>query len=150
MKTVAILTPTYNRACLLQNLYNSLCEQTLFDFKWYVIDDGSTDNTEEKIASFKCGKFDIEYINKVNGGKHTALNCGLEAIKEPLTFIVESDDHITCDAVETIVEDWKLYNSIDKVCGLCYYKFSKDLSVIGKDYNSKEPIIDTYFNVRIN
>ncbi|MDR1485192.1 MAG: glycosyltransferase family 2 protein [Planctomycetaceae bacterium] len=44
---IAILTPTYNRAYILDDAYQSLLRQTDFDFEWIIIDDGSSDNTKE-------------------------------------------------------------------------------------------------------
>ena len=46
---ITIFTPTYNRAYTLVNLYQSLVRQDSNDFEWLIIDDGSTDNTEELI-----------------------------------------------------------------------------------------------------
>ena len=51
-KTVAVLTPTYNRGKLLERLYQSLCNQTNNDFVWYVIDDGSSDNTKNIVKTY--------------------------------------------------------------------------------------------------
>ena len=44
-KLITVLTPTYNRANLLPNLYNSLIAQEENNFNWLIIDDGSTDGT---------------------------------------------------------------------------------------------------------
>ena len=72
-----IFTPTYNRAYILENLYNDLKKQTFKDFEWLIVDDGSTDNTKELIDRFiNDNKIDIKYIYKENGGKHTAINTG--------------------------------------------------------------------------
>ena len=49
MKTVTIITPTYNRAELLKNLYQSLEQQNNKDFEWLIVDDGSTDCTQEVV-----------------------------------------------------------------------------------------------------
>ena len=49
---LTIFTPTYNRAYVLDKLYLSLCVQTNKDFEWLIIDDGSTDNTKEKIQNW--------------------------------------------------------------------------------------------------
>ena len=47
METLTIFTPTYNRAKFLPRAFEALKRQTLKDFLWMIIDDGSTDNTEE-------------------------------------------------------------------------------------------------------
>ena len=69
--TLTILTTTYNRASLLQQCYESLSRQICKDFEWLVVDDGSSDRTEEVIEN---PSFIIRYVKKQNGGKHTALN----------------------------------------------------------------------------
>lgn len=150
MKTVAILTPTYNRAYTLSILYESLKGQTLYDFKWYIIDDGSSDNTEELCKSFVSDEFEVVYVYKTNGGKHTAINKGLDIIEEELTFIVDSDDRLTEDAVETITKDWKRYKSRKDVGGLCYYKMNSDLCVVGDSFGTEGEFVDGYINVRLN
>ena len=62
MELIAIVTPTYNRANLLNNLYQSLVNQTSNNFKWYIVDDGSTDNTEELCNNFiQQNKIEIEF-----------------------------------------------------------------------------------------
>lgn len=150
MKTIAILTPTYNRGYILHRLFSSLLTQTNFDFKWYIIDDGSNDNTEEISRNFINNKFEIVYIKKVNGGKHTALNTGIQIIREELTFIVDSDDYLQTNAVETIVNDWVRYKDNVDIAGLCYYKIYENGSVVGQEYPSSIAIIDTYTNLRVN
>ena len=47
METLTIFTPTYNRAKFLPKAFEALKRQTLKDFLWMIIDDGSTDNTAE-------------------------------------------------------------------------------------------------------
>ena len=43
--TITVFTPTYNRAYCLSKGYEALCRQTLKDFIWLVVDDGSTDKS---------------------------------------------------------------------------------------------------------
>ena len=79
---LTILTPTYNRANLLLNLYKSLVIQKEKNFIWMIVDDGSTDNTEEVVKTFQEeNKIPIEYIHKENGGKHTVMNMGIKEIE---------------------------------------------------------------------
>ncbi|MDE6273180.1 MAG: glycosyltransferase [Muribaculaceae bacterium] len=104
---VTIFTPTYNRANLLPKLYNSLCNQTSFDFEWLIIDDGSLDNTEEIVSQWLSNdRFKVRYYTKENGGKHTAINYGAQLAEGELFFIVDSDDSLTPDAIETIISEW--------------------------------------------
>jgi len=70
----SVFTATYNRAKFLPRVYKSLKDQTFKDFEWIIVDDGSTDNTEELVNSFLNEKVlkSIKYIKKENAGKHTA------------------------------------------------------------------------------
>ena len=79
---LTILTPTYNRGGVLPQLYRSLLAQTCDDFEWFIIDDGSTDNTQEIVKKWLSNKgIHIRYMYKQNGGKHTALNYAINMIK---------------------------------------------------------------------
>ena len=49
---VTVVTPSYNRAKQLPNLYKSLICQSALDFIWLIVDDGSTDGTENVIRDF--------------------------------------------------------------------------------------------------
>lgn len=149
-KTVAVLTPSYNRAYILGKLYESLRAQTCFDFKWYIVDDGSSDDTKAVCAGFSPIEFEIEYISKINGGKHTAINTGLEYITEELIFIVDSDDRLTPDAIEVIVNDWQIYKNRKDIAALSYYKCYTNNTIVGDCYDSKTPFVDSYINIRIN
>ncbi|MBO3443025.1 glycosyltransferase family 2 protein [Clostridium sp. CCUG 7971] len=118
-----IFTPTYNRGYILTKLYNDLKNQTFKDFEWLIVDDGSTDNSEELINKFKTENIlNINYIKKENGGKHTAINTGVKNACGELFFIVDSDDGLVNDSLQVIVDEW---NSIEDktnlsgVVGLC-------------------------------
>ena len=49
---ITVITPTFNRAHTLNRVYESLLRQSFKDFKWVIMDDGSTDHTEEVIRNF--------------------------------------------------------------------------------------------------
>ncbi len=103
---VSFLTPTYNRGYILGQLYASLCAQSLKDFEWIVIDDGSVDETEALILQWKrLNVIPIKYHKQENGGKHRALNVGVLMVESPYTCIVDSDDYLVKDAV-ALIEDW--------------------------------------------
>lgn len=118
---VTILTPTYNRAHTLVRLYNSLCRQSDRRFSWMIVDDGSSDNTKDIVEKFE-DDFEIKYIYKKNGGKHTALNTGIQKICTEYTFIVDSDDYLKDNAIELVnkwVDDVAGMAGIAGVAGMC-------------------------------
>lgn len=102
---LTVITPTYNRAHLLTACFDSLCRQTDFSFEWIIVDDGSTDNTEQVVERFSTSKFTIKYVKKNNGGKHTALNVSHPYINGKYVLILDSDDTLTVDAVASVKKE---------------------------------------------
>lgn len=102
---LTIFTPTYNRAYIIGQLYESLKNQTSFDFEWLVVDDGSTDKTQQLFEKWTTEetRFPIRYYKKENGGKCRAINYALDLAQGELFFTVDSDDWLTEDAVEKVV-----------------------------------------------
>ena len=107
-KLVTFFTPTYNRAHIIHRCYESLCAQSSFNFKWLIIDDGSTDGTEAIVREWmeKEKRFRIDYQYKENGGLHTAFNLAVEAVDTELFVCFESDDIFTPDAMSIIEKTW--------------------------------------------
>jgi len=106
IKMITIFTPTYNRANLLPKLYKSLINQTSYEFEWLIVDDDSTDNTENVINEIirKQNPFAIRYYKKNHGGKHRAINYALDLAEGEYFFIVDSDDFLKDEAVAFISE----------------------------------------------
>lgn len=147
---ITVLTPTFNRGGGLQSLWDSLQKQTVKDFEWLVVDDGSTDGTKNLITQLQeKSDFPIRYIYKNNGGKHTALNVGIQTICSELTFIVDSDDCVTDDAVESILKIHKKYRSQNNICGYAFLRAFPDGKVNGKKFDVDEKI-GSYIDVRVN
>lgn len=107
MHKVFIFTPTYNRVENLKKLYESLRKQTCKEFIWLIVDDGSNDGTEFYIRQLQSENiFDIVYLKKENGGKHTAYNLALDYMGgEGWHMVVDSDDWLASTAVECIIKD---------------------------------------------
>lgn len=134
METLTVFTPAYNRAYTIHLCYESLCRQTCKDFVWLVVDDGSTDNTKELIESWqeKDNGFRIEYVYKQNGGMHTAHNTAYENIKTELNVCIDSDDYMTDDAVEKIVDLWKRKGD-EKYAGMIALDCLQNGEIIGTE-----------------
>lgn len=131
MKTLTVITTTYNRAYCLHQVYESLCRQTSDDFLWLVIDDGSTDNTKSLVDGWIAeGKIEIEYFFKPNGGMHTARNAAYERTSTELNVIIDSDDWMTDDGVEQIVTFWNAHRD-DRYAGMIANNISPKGKIIG-------------------
>ena len=147
---LSIVTPTYNRAHTLGQLYNSLLMQTCNSFEWIVVDDGSTDDTENLIAAFKSeDKLDINYIYKENGGKHTALNTGIDKASGDMVIIVDSDDYLENHAVETITYYFEKYTDNKNICGFSFLKTKTNGDNTGDKF-LKDEEVSNYIDCRIN
>lgn len=131
MKTLTVFTPTYNRAHTLVRTYESLCRQTSKDFEWLIIDDGSTDDTEEHVFSWIAeNTIKIRYVKKPNGGLYTGYNTAYTLIATELCVCIDSDDYMPDNAVELIVNHWKCYGS-DRYAGITGLDFTLDGKPIG-------------------
>ena len=123
---ITVSTPTYNRAKLLERVYKSLVEQTDRRFIWLVVDDGSTDSTENLIANYISeNNIKIKYIKQANGGKHRAHNTGVKECETEYFFILDSDDFLNKNAIK------KIYEILDKKAK------QKNLGIVGCRYDYK-------------
>lgn len=132
---LTIFTPTYNRANFLVQLYDSIKKQSCRNLEWVIVDDGSTDNTYEVIAdiiSTHDDSFPIRYFKKPNGGKHTAINMGVNVAEGELFFILDSDDELPRDSVRIVCEEWEKVNNNPLIAGVAGLDINKkDNTIIG-------------------
>lgn len=112
--SLTIFTPTFNRAYILPQLKDSLLRQDRFDFEWLIIDDGSTDDTQDVVRSWQQDSlpFIINYFKTKNGGKPRAINEACKLAQSDWIFLMDSDDHFAdnvtgfiLDAIESIKDD---------------------------------------------
>ena len=117
---ITVCTPTFNRAYIIAKLFSSLKAQSFTNFEWLVVDDGSTDETEALFSSWllEVLPFSIHFCKQDNGGKHRAVNRGLQLAKGEIFFVVDSDDQLTPDALEKI-DSWFFELPRDRqLCGI--------------------------------
>lgn len=102
---ISVLTPTYNRAYTLPRLFDSLLAQTYTDFEWVLIDDGSTDDTISLVQDMILkATFPVKFKRTPNGGKHRAINIGIDLVEGEMILFLDSDDWLRNDALEWIVK----------------------------------------------
>jgi glycosyltransferase involved in cell wall biosynthesis len=139
---ITVLTCTFNRADKLRRLYESICAQTFRDFEWLVVDDGSTDGTAELVRELIAeSRLPIRYLFKENGGRHTAMNAGVQAAAGTMCAVIDDDDWYVPEGLERLVRHWEAIpdrTQFAEVQGLC---LTADGEIVGMRY--PEPVFDS-------
>ena len=138
---VSVLTPTYNRVHVLHRAYDSLARQTMRDFEWVVVDDGSIDNTPALLARWQEeADFPITWLRYTNNrGQIPATNEGRAIVKGEYALKLDSDDALFDDAMATIAE-WRQktgIDSIDNVGGLAFRCVDEFGNIVGRTKKGK-------------
>ncbi len=133
---LTVCTPTYNREQTLHIPFESLMKQTNKNFKWLIIDDGSTDNTKQLVDEYKKkSDFEIEYHYKKNEGRCIALNYSYQFIKTEWVINLDSDDAYCEQTIEKIINiinklkkmKKEEYNEIWQISGRCIDSETKEM-----------------------
>ena len=99
---VSVIIPTHNRANLLGRAIQSVLEQTFTRFELIIVDDGSTDETENLVRNFRDKR--ISYCRQKNMGATAARNTGLELARGDYVSFLDSDDEWTPTKIERQLE----------------------------------------------
>lgn len=145
---LSILTATYNRANLLEQLYKSIINNLddNIDVEWLIMDDGSTDETKKQIQKFiEDNKLEIKYFYQENQGKMQAINNLVEAAQGELIIECDSDDYFTSDAFETIKNEYEK-NKMKDAYAICFLKYDQTGKNMGNEFKkSSTTMFDLYF-----
>lgn len=105
---VSIITPCYNGEKFVGRFLESILNQTYNNIELIIINDGSTDKTEEIILSyqekFKARGYNFIYLYQQNAGQSAAINKGLKKFSGKYLTWPDSDDMLTIDAIEKKVD----------------------------------------------
>lgn len=143
--TLTVFTPAYNRAHTIDKCYKSLLRQTSSDFKWLIIDDGSTDSTADLVRGWITeGKIPIEYHYQENQGMHGAHNAAYRIIDTELNVCIDSDDYLADNTVELIVEKWKNEGS-DKYAGIIGLDAKYNGVIIGSEFVTDRTTLSDFY-----
>jgi len=139
---ITVVTATFNRRPTLERLWQSLCSQTeQLPFEWVLVDDGSTDDTTKWFDQISQPiHIKTSYVRQPNQGKHVAINTAVKHATGDWIVILDSDDLLTADAIETITSDIIKTERHDKLLGLSYRKSHLDGKLVGKSIKEREPL----------
>lgn len=128
----SVFTPTYNRANTIGRVYEYLCKQTFCDFEWIVVDDGSTDETEEIVRQWiEENRLCIVYIKQANGGKHRAFNRAVQIAKGKIFICWDSDDYYKENALSIIASYYEEIKGNTEIAGFSCLSGYQNGNVIG-------------------
>jgi glycosyltransferase involved in cell wall biosynthesis len=126
--TVSICIPTYNRRDYLKETLDSILAQTYKDYEIVIVDDGSTDGTEDMIENLGCP---IRYCWQENMGDAAARNRLIELAQGRYISFIDSDDILLPDAIERMVDVIKAEGDDVVVYG-SYFRIDQDGKISGR------------------
>ncbi len=92
---ITIIIPCYNYAHYLPECVESIRKQSYKNIEFFVVNDGSTDNTEEV-----CKKLGVKFYTKINGGLASARNHGIKKAKGKYIMCLDADDILPLDSIK--------------------------------------------------
>ena len=136
---ISIVVPIYNVENYLRQCLDSISEQTYKNFECILVNDGSTDSSQQ-IAEEYLVDSRFKLINQSNKGLSGARNTGISHIREESTFIsfVDSDDYIYPDFLETLIEH--IEDDVDIIEGMIEY-FHDEIKADNVCHNFEKKIL---------
>lgn len=139
MIKVSVIVPAYNVENYIEKCLESLVNQTLKEIEIIVVNDGSTDNTKQKIQSFLTKYPEkIKYLEKENGGLSDARNHGIPHAKGKYIGFVDSDDYVEKNMFEEMYKKAEEENSDMVECDFIWEYPNKKRIDTGRIYNNKK------------
>lgn len=147
---VSVIIPLYNGAAYIERSIRSVLNQTFQEFEIIVVDDGSTDDGPQRVATFNLPS--IRLVRQPNGGVSTARNTGIREARYGLVAFLDADDEWMPDHLETII---RLYHTFPQcgVFGTSYYFLREGekprLPIIPERFHftGEDGVLDNYYEL---
>jgi glycosyltransferase involved in cell wall biosynthesis len=150
---ISIIVPVFNLEHLLPKCIDSILDQSFKDFELILVNDGSTDKSDEICDQYANKDQRIKVIHKQNGGVSSARNAGLEAAKGKYIGFVDSDDYINKHMYEILYNKAIKYSSDIVICGYeevyegQYHTTDKlESNNVNKHFNNVDALKQMYLN----
>lgn len=115
---LSIIVPIYNVEKYLHRCVNSILAQTFTDYELILVDDGSPDNCPQICDEYALQDQRIRVIHKVNGGLSDARNAGLDVAQGDYIGFVDSDDYISSQMYQRLIELIEMHDADMVACGI--------------------------------
>jgi len=130
---ISVIIPCYNQGEFIEESLQSVLNQTYFNWECLIINDGSTDNTEEIALQWVKKDSRFLYFLKNNEGVSSARNYGIEIAKGTFIQFLDSDDFLIKTKLEQSIEQ-VINNSEIDIVFTNFAMFSNSVSVLKSQY----------------
>lgn len=103
MPFFSVIIPLYNKEKFVENTLKSVFSQTFSDFEIIIVNDGSTDQSEQKVQQFQDSR--IRYYSKKNEGVSVSRNLGISLAQSNYITFIDADDYWYPDFLETMFQN---------------------------------------------
>ncbi|MBE5805366.1 MAG: glycosyltransferase [Clostridiales bacterium] len=142
MIKVSVVVPVYNVENYIEKCLNSLVNQTLEEIEIIIVNDGSTDNSENIIKKYSEKYFKkIKYLIKENGGLSDARNYGIKYATGEYIAFLDSDDYVSFDLYEKMYNKAIECNADYVECDFIWKYDDRELNDIGYVYKDKKEMM---------
>lgn len=124
MKKVSIIIPAYNAEKSIKRCIESVLQQKYSNVEIIVINDGSTDNTLNILEELQLKNNNLYVYSIKNAGVSNARNVGIGYATGEFICFIDSDDYVTEDYIEKMVESWRPGRAV-----LCNFNWVRDTEV---------------------
>lgn len=104
MDKLCVVVPVYNVKSYLSASITSLINQTFKDFKAIIVNDGSSDGSDEEVLRLIKDDARFQLVNKENGGLSDARNYGMQYADSEYIYFFDSDDILELDCLKRCVD----------------------------------------------
>ena len=133
---VSIVIPVYNCEKYLRECLNSIQKQTMESFECILVNDGSTDHSLQICQEYEGDKR-FHVIDKQNNGVSSARNEGICSAKGTYICFIDSDDYISEDYLESMLNRAK--NAQLVICGIALHDYQVENGSLSYDEFVKHP-----------
>lgn len=139
--TVSVIIPCYNQGAYLSESVSSVLAQTVSDWECFIVNDGSTDETEKMALEFCSKDKRIKYIKKENGGLSSARNAGLEKASGKWVQFLDADDIVAPEKFEKQLLAISQKGLGNNLVSYTDYRYGNQRNILQEENGYKSPVL---------
>lgn len=118
---ISVVMPCYNNGTYVGQAIESVLKQTYDNWELIIVNDGSTDNSEEVINQYAQTERRLHYIKQENRGVSAARNRGAQAAKGEFICFLDADDWLAPICIQKAVDNYQKHPDCRLFCMKCLY-----------------------------